>query len=85
LGEGVRRLFVIASLSLPLAAFPSLASADPPIGTCPPPFELRTFAQITGAPPGLLESVDKNADERVCVKPHPEAGLIIIDNTVPTP
>jgi hypothetical protein len=81
----MRKLLIVASLVLWLSVFPSLASADPPVGTCPPPFELRTFEQISGAPPGLLESVDKNEDERVCVKPHPTAGLIIIDNTAAAP
>ena len=81
----MKRHLVIAILVLSLSAFPSLALASPPVGTCPPPFELRSFSQISGAPPGFLEAIDLNEDERVCVKPHPQGGLIVIDNTAQVP
>lgn len=73
-------LTVLSGLALP-------AFATPPVGACPPAFELKSAAFFgPGFQEFLLERVDKNGDEQVCAQHLPEAmpfpNINFVDNVV---
>lgn len=73
---------VVTALSL---GAPPVASAAPPVGSCPSPFVTRTLAFFENDPPELVASVNKNRDNFLCTMDFPTAsgkpGGNVIDNT----
>lgn len=79
----MRRFLFLVALIAAMSPAATATGNTKPVGGCPEPFELRATSDFTTAPPGLLESIDKNVDGFVCVMRHPQGqpGLNIIDNT----
>jgi hypothetical protein len=82
----VRRL-VLGFILCALLAVPSLASAAPPIGGCPPGFNPMLTINIPGY--GTFygyQSADLNGDGTSCVRflPNSPTELVFMDNVVPT-
>jgi hypothetical protein len=72
----------VVILSAALAAGASPVSAAPPVGTCPPTFELLTFD------PSLSTPIDKNGNHAICVQTlenNPQFGVNLIDDTAQVP
>lgn len=64
------------------AVSPGAASATPPVGTCPPMFELLTFD------PSLSTPIDKNGNHAICVQTlenNPQFGANLIDDVAQVP
>lgn len=82
----MKRLF-LALVLLALAMTAAPAAATPPIGGCPPAFELKAISDFG---PGFFEfltgRVDKNGDGYVCAQDLPEAlpfpNINFVDNVV---
>ena len=79
---------VVMGVSVTLMV-PTPALGDKPARGCPGPFqEITLQGFIEGAPPGapveeleaFFNSINKNEDALICIKPHP-SGANLIDNT----
>ncbi len=62
------------------------AAATPPIGGCPPPFELLPKTAFGPGFQDFLNGVDKNSDGNICAQPLPDAlpfpPINFLDNVV---
>lgn len=62
------------------------AVATPPVGGCPPPFELLPKDSFGPGFQDFLNGVDKNGDDNICAQPLPDAlpfpPINFVDNVV---